>query len=135
MNQAQSKDYKELERGSASTKLLIVAIILFLFGHAGYNYIPIAYEGQDLEEQMQSAVTKGAAMANLGKPLDSVKAHLANAMKGHPIPANAFFNVQEIDGVIQAKLRYTKKIDLLPFGLYQYDYVFDTTVTPAGMFK
>ena len=36
------------ERGGSRLNLLIVVVILVLVGNAGYNYIPVAYEGEDL---------------------------------------------------------------------------------------
>jgi hypothetical protein len=47
---------KKNQRGSAGTNFLLVVITLFLGGHAAYNYVPIAYSGEDLKQRMHERV-------------------------------------------------------------------------------
>ena len=39
-----SNDRKS-ERGSATIKFTLVLVVLALLAHAGWNYVPVAYEG------------------------------------------------------------------------------------------
>lgn len=50
------------QRGGAGIKLLIVIMILFSVAHAGYNYIPVAYEAENFKQDMQIAVVQAVAM-------------------------------------------------------------------------
>ncbi len=119
------------ERGGAGVKLLIVLVILALIGHAGYNYVPVAYEAEDLKQEMQTAVVQGLATAR-GSAVDAVKQKLRKVIADADVPADTVVEVKEVNKIVQASVSYTKKVNILPFGLYQYDYVFNHTATPTG---
>ncbi len=53
--------HKDSEKGGASVKLVAVLVVLFLVAHAGYNYIPVAYEAESFKQDMQTAVVQGMA--------------------------------------------------------------------------
>lgn len=120
------------ERGGAGVKLLLVFLVLFLVGHAGYNYIPIAYEGASFRSDMDSAVVKGLAASGQIKPLDTVKATINQSMAANNIPADAVVDIKPVQGVVQAHVIYTKPVKVLPFGLYTYTYSFDYLAVPTG---
>ncbi|HEX8637044.1 MAG TPA: hypothetical protein VF692_03195 [Pyrinomonadaceae bacterium] len=131
MNKA-SKNHRG-ERGGAGAKLLIVLTVLILIGNAGINYIPVAYEGQDFKQEMQTAVVQGLALPSNGaKPADAVKARIVKAAKANDLPIDAFIDVRQVNNVIQARVYYTKPIVILPLGIYTYNYEFDHTATPTG---
>ena len=123
---------KKSERGGAGVKMVAVLAVLFLAAHAGYNYIPIAYEGQNFKQDMQTAVVQGMAVPSGVMPLDMVKAKIQRAIISDGIPANALVEVKPNKDGVAARVAYSKQVSILPFGLYTYIYQFDHTATPAG---
>ncbi|MGI8638749.1 MAG: hypothetical protein ACR2MG_02195 [Pyrinomonadaceae bacterium] len=125
------------EYGGAGVKLAIILVVLFLVAHAGYNYIPVAYESENFKQEMQTAVVQGVALpgANI-TIIDSVKNRVLKAAANNNVPSNALIEVKQINSVVQAHVKYTKQIEILPFGLYVYNYQFENTATPTGfLFK
>lgn len=121
------------ERGGAGAKLLIIITALILAGHAGINYVPVAYAGESFKQDMQTAVVQGlAAPVRAGKPTDFVKTKIERAARANDIPEDALIEVKQNGKVIQAHVFYSQTINILPFGMYKYEYVFDHTATPTG---
>lgn len=120
------------ERGSAGVKFLAIAVILVLAAHAGYQYIPVAYQGASFKQEMDTAVVKGLAASGQMKPLEVVKAHIQKASNDYEVPRDALVDVQPAQGYIQAHVSYQKPVNMLPFGLFKYNYKFDYTATPSG---
>lgn len=131
MNKA-SKN-RRAERGGASAKLLIVLTVLILIGNAGLNYIPVAYEGENFRQEMQTAVVQGMALPSNGtKPAEAVKAKISRVAKANDLPSDTFMDVRVVNNVIQARVYYSKTVPILPLGIYDYNYEFDHTATPTG---
>lgn len=128
---------RKSERGSAGVKFLAILAILFLIGHAAFNYIPTAYEAENFKQEMQTAVVQSVAMPAIGMPAtEGVKIKLQKAALNNDLPSDALIEIKPVNNVMQARVVYTKKINLLPFGLYSYNYRFDHTATPTGfLFK
>ena len=40
--------------------------------------------------------------------------------------------IGSVKGVIQADVAYTKEIEMLPFGMYKYKYIFNYNAMPQG---
>ena len=121
------------ERGSAKTKFLLTIVVLFLIGNAGLNYVPAAYEAESFKQEMQTAVVQGlASPVNGGKPTDLVKLKLQRAARENNLPSDTFMDVKQNGNSIQARVYYLKPVQILPFGVYTYNYEFDHTATPAG---
>jgi hypothetical protein len=127
-----SVEKRNSERGSAGTTFLIIAVVLGLIGHAGYQFIPVAYGGESLKQDMQTAVIQGVAVPGRGTPIDSIKQRLQSALRSNGIPPDAIIDVKQVNSVIQARVTYTKAVPILPFGIYTYNYQFDHTATPTG---
>lgn len=121
------------ERGEAGAKLLIVLTVLILIGHAGINYVPVAYSAESFKQDMQTAVVQGLATpSKAGKPTDFVKDKIARAISANDIPADAYVEVTQNGKALQARVYYSTIVNILPFGMYKYNYVFDHTATPTG---
>lgn len=120
------------ERGGAGVKMIIVLVILFLIGYAGINYIPIAYEGASFKEDMQTAVVQGTALPNGGNPVNATQVRLKRAADANNLPPDTLIEVKQMNGALQARVIYSKKVNILPFGLYVYNYQFDHIATPGG---
>ena len=125
--------FRNGERGEAGAKLLLVLTILILIGHAGINYIPVAYAGESFKQDIQTAVIQGMATPQrVGTPTQFVKDKIARAIAANDVPSDAYVEVKENGRNLQARVYYTKTVNILPFGIYKYNYVFDQTVTPTG---
>lgn len=124
---------RDSERGGAGVKLLMVIIGVILLANAGYNYIPVAYQGLSFKQEMDGAVVKGTVLPTTAKnPLDAVKMKLNQVARSNDIPDNAIIEVYQVGQSITGRVRYAKYVELLPFGLYQYTYNFDYTSAPSG---
>jgi len=129
--------HQKSERGGAGVKLTIVLLVLFLLAHAGYNYIPVAYDGESFKQEMQTAVIQGVALpgSNL-TAVDVIKSKIYKAAANNNVPSNALVEVKPFNNIVRARVSYTKQVNILPFGIYKYNYQFDNTATPTGfLFK
>lgn len=120
------------ERGSAGAKFLAVFAVILLVANAAYNYLPVAYDAENLKSEMSTAVLQGIAMPGKINPVDNVKARIQKAMTQNDIPADATMDVKQAGNAITAHVVYTKDVNILPFGIYKYHYHFDEVVTPTG---
>ena len=127
-----NQSFHQNQRGSASTKMLVVAAILGLLGHAAYNYIPVAYNGQTLKQEMHTAVLSGTVLPTTSNPSEVTKNRLMKFVKENGYPANAVIDAKQTNGVITATARYSQEVNILPFGAYKYTYSFDNTSTLLG---
>lgn len=126
-------EYRSSERGGAGVKLLLVVVVLVLIANAGYQYIPVAYQGANFKQELETAVINGVSMPGLGKtPADVVKDKVLLAARNNNIPANAVIQVKQLNNSVQAHVSYTKPVPVLPFGIYTRNYEFDHTATPTG---
>ena len=123
---------RDAEKGSAKVKLVAVLAVIFLIGHAGYNYVPVAYEAENFKQEMQTAVVQGMAVPAGMTMSDMVKGKLQRALAANNIPPNAFVQVRQVNGSMQAHVAYTKQVNILPFGIYKYNYQFNHIATPTG---
>ena len=128
------KDQRHGERGAAGIKFLIIVTILLLVAHAGFNYVPVAYNAESFKQDMQTAVTQVTAMPNLGggNPSENLKSRIKRAAASNEIPENLWMDVQPSKSGLQARVVFTQNVSILPFGLYTYKYYFDHTATPVG---
>ena len=120
------------ERGSATIKAVLVFVVIALAAHAGWNYVPVAYEGASLRQDMDTAVVKGLAASGRLKPLEIVQASIRKASNDYNIPEDAYVDVKQVSGVVEAHVAYTRSVNMLPFGIYKYNYNFDYVARPQG---
>lgn len=123
---------RESERGGAAVKFLFIALAIILLANAGYNYIPVAYQGASFREEMDSAVVKGMAASGRMKPMDIVENVIKKAAYDNQIPDDAFVEIKPAGGFVQAHVIYSKKVSLLPFGLFDHNYEFEYVAVPSG---
>ncbi len=129
-------DRRNAERGGAAAKLLIVLVILGLCANAGLNYVPVAYNGEHLREEMKTAVVQAMALPpTAGTPTEVTKKRILGLFPSHDVPADALIDVKISGKVLRARVAYTKEVSILPFGIYNYEYDFDYTATPGGFFE
>ncbi len=123
---------RKAERGSAGVKMIAVLVALFLVGHAAYQYVPVAYEGQSFKQDMQTAVVQGMAVPVGITPVEMVRGKIQKAIVSDGIPSNALVEVKPSKETVSARVAYSKLVPILPFGLWTYNYQFDHTATPTG---
>lgn len=127
--------YRRSEAGSAGAKLLLVAVVLVLGGHAFINLVPVMYNGETFRQEMQTAVVQGMLVpATVGNAVEVTKKRLANSARSNNIPNDALIQVKLNNSVLTAHVSYVKKVPLIPFGIWDYEYRFDYTATPTGYF-
>ena len=56
----------------------------------------------------------------------------SRACKDYEIPEDAFMDIRPVGGVVEAHVAYQKQINMLPFGIYKYNYDFDYVARPTG---
>ena len=126
------KNYREAERGSARVKFLLILMVLITATNAAFNYIPVAYQGENFKQEMQTIVVQGTALpVNGANPVETMKTKLIRSARDYDLPAAAI-NVRQVNNVLSAHVRYTKDVSIIPFGIYNYTYEFNHTATPNG---
>ncbi len=124
---------RNAERGGARVKLLIMAVVIGLVANAGYNFVPVAFQGENFKQDMETAVIQGVSMpSTYGTPINVVRFKVGNAARVNQLPHDAVIDVKEKNNIVVARVYYMKKIPLIPFGIYDYEYVFDHSATPGG---
>ena len=131
MKKLNSSD-RSSERGSAGVKLVLVFLVLGLLANAGINYIPVAYQGASFRQEMDTAVVKALRASGRINPLDTVTASIRRASFDYEIPDDAYIEVKPVNGVVEAHVAYQRQVNMLPFGMYKYNYDFDYTAKPVG---
>jgi hypothetical protein len=123
---------RESEKGSAGVKFVFVLFVIALIANAGINYIPVAYDSASLKSDMETAILQGLALPGKANPVDNVKGRIARSIQANSIPATAVIDVKQNAGVLTAHVTYSQPVNILPFGIYKYNYNFDYTATPTG---
>lgn len=124
---------RNAEHGGAGAKLLVALAILILIANAGFNFIPVAYQAENFKQEMHTAVVQGISLPSThGQPADIVRFKISNAVRTNELPYDTFVEVKEKNNILTARVYYVKKVPLLPFGAYEYEYIFDHSVTPSG---
>jgi hypothetical protein len=121
------------ERGEGKVKLIIVLVILFLAGWAGFNYIPVAYQGQAFKQEMDTAILQAMGLPTAsGDPVAWTKQRLTRTGQEYNIPEDAIIDVKlaKGGGAVEATVKFKRPVALLPF--YTYEYEFDYTAKPGG---
>jgi hypothetical protein len=120
------------ERGSAGVKFLLIFVALIIVGNAGYNYIPVAYAGENFKSDVETAVVNGLAMPGRFDPAEVIKRRVQDSIYNNSLPSDTFVEVKQVQNVYQVHAVYTQPVHVLPFGIYTYNYHFDKTIVPSG---
>ncbi|MEO8572768.1 MAG: hypothetical protein ABI481_02275 [Pyrinomonadaceae bacterium] len=120
------------ERGGAGIKFLLVFMVIAMAANAGINYVPVAYQGASFRQEMDTAVVKGLGASGRINPVEAVKASIKKASFDYDIPDDAFVEVKPVNGIVEAHVVYSRRVEMLPFGIYRYDYNFDYLAKPVG---
>ncbi|MEZ5308878.1 MAG: hypothetical protein R2684_17165 [Pyrinomonadaceae bacterium] len=133
MNQRFGPKDRKSERGGAGVKLLAFLLFIGMIANALIQYLPVVYQAEVFKQEMQSAVVFAISVpSGNAKPESVVQNRLKLAINNGNLPVNTWIDVRQVKGVLTARVYYTRTIPLIPFGGYDYTYVFDHTATPAG---
>ena len=92
---------RESEKGSAGVKFLIVFVLIVFAANAGYQFIPIAYAGESLKQEMQTAVVNGMASPGRITPVDYVKNRVQKAVADNNLPGDTLIEVKQVGNIVQ----------------------------------
>ncbi len=128
---------RQCERGSSTTKFVLVVIVLILVGYGAYNYIVMSYQCSHFKEKMQEIITQAYSLPNnknLNDP-ELVRQKIRSIGDYDSVPADAVINVNKKPSGVEAQVTFMREISLLPFNMYKYKYQFDFTAKPPTMFE
>lgn len=131
MNVNAVKSDRRGERGSSQVKFLLVLLSIIVLANAAFNYIPVAYQGENFKQEMHTIVVQGLAMPNGVNPVNAMKAKLTRAATDYQLPPT-LIDVKQVNNVTTAHVKYSKEVSVVPFGIYNYNYEFDHTASPTG---
>lgn len=133
MNESVVVNYRQGERGAAQLKFLLFVLFLVVSVNAGFNYVPVAYQGESFKQEMQTIVVQGTALptANGVTQIDAIKAKLKRAAADYQLPP-ATIDVKQGNNTTTAHVIYSKEVSIVPFGIYNYHYEFNHIATPTG---
>ena len=108
------------ERGGARLKFVVVAAIIAAVGYAGYQFIPVAYQGYQLKDLMQHYVDTAVAT---GKSPDWVREQLVKSSVDYGIPQNAIITPELENERMQVRVQFPRPIEFPGFTInYDFDY-------------
>ncbi len=115
--------------GGARLNALIVISLIAAAAYAGINYVPVAYQAAELKTAMQETVDRSVA---LGRTPEFAEAQLKKTLPEYDVPQDAVVRVQRTEGqsAIEASVRFTRPVMLLPG--YTYQFKFDHTAKTGG---
>ena len=109
------------ERGSARLKFLMVMAIIGVLVYAGYQFLPIVYQGILFKDLMQHDVDVAGAQ---GYPPAWVRDQLAKSASEYGVPADALITPTTRDNRVEVRVQFRRPIQ---FAGYTYQYEFDHT--------
>ncbi len=121
------------ERGSANSNLLIILLFIALGFNAGYNYVPVAFQGESVKQEVHKAVMYGMSVQVNGKPPAVITKEKIDAMLKANEIENPLVVVKMSPAGVQATVKYSKEVSILPFGIYKRMYEFDYTESPSTL--
>ncbi len=116
---------RRYERGGARLKFIIVVAVIAAVAYAGYQFIPIAYQGYQIKDLMQHDVDTAVA---LGQPASWIRDQLVKSSPEYGIPADAIITPTQQDNRMEVRVQYTQPIE---FPGFVYNYQFDHTAKSA----
>jgi hypothetical protein len=107
------------ERGAARLSFYLVIALIAVAAYVAYQVAPVMYRASVYKVYMKDTVDKGAAT---GKDAEWVKGQLRSVgVEEYGLPAGALVEANTSEGRLNARVRYTRPIDLTAY-VYQYDF-------------
>jgi hypothetical protein len=121
-----AKSYRD-QQGSAKVYAIAAVTVIFLMIHAGWNFFPVLYQCESFKSELKNSVLQVQSLPR--RPDESVtdklKKRLRMVANDNGVPANANIEVSDNSSGLRARVRFIREVNILPFGLYKYQYNFD----------
>ena len=119
------------QEGNTKVFALVFATIIGLAIYAGWNYLPAVYQIESFKAEMPNTLMQVMALPRgTNEPMaDKVKKRLRTLANDNGVPANALIEVTESNNSIKAHVKFVREVNILPFGIYKYQYQFDNTAS------
>jgi hypothetical protein len=101
--------------------------------NAGYNYVPVAFQGESVKQEVHKAVMYGMSVQVAGKTGADITKDKINAMLLANEIKNPIVVVKMSPAGVQATVKYSVEVSILPFGIYKRMYEFDYTESPSTL--
>lgn len=119
------------ERGSATTKFVMVVVALFLVGYGGFNYISTWYQITHFKDAMNEIIMQAYGMPNVPTSTpEAIRAKLRRIGDEDGVPPEAVMKIERVTGGVTAQVNFSREISILPFNMYKYKYEFNHTAAP-----
>lgn len=120
---------KDVERGAARLKFILILALIAVVAYIGYQYIPVAYQASRFKTAMQDNVDKAAT---LGQTNEWLRNQLKVEAREYSVPPEAEITIERsAEGRVQARVQYSRPI---AFPGYTYSYKFDHTAKSTELF-
>lgn len=127
------KSFTNDQRGASTWKVLFFLAILGLAINAALKYYIVEYNCASLKNEMRASVFLGQASGGSSAvTMEQARQRITRAVRDNEMPSNTYIDVDSDEGQMYARVAFTAVVHLLPFGLYDYNYVFDETATSTG---
>ena len=122
------------EEGGATVKFLIVAVALFVIGHAAFNYLTTWYQCTQFQDSINEAVTRSYSLPSspINAP-DAMRQFIRQKGNENNVPPDAVIKIDKVEGGTRAVVSFTRDVNLLPFNLYKYKYQYNYAAAPPSM--
>jgi hypothetical protein len=118
------------ERGAARAKFIFTIAIIAIMAYIGFQYVPVAYQGERFKSAMKDDVRNAWAS---GQSNETLRAKLLADAKEWNVPPNAEITVQRnADGTYEARAQFTRPV---AFPGYTHTYNFDYTARSSGFIE
>ena len=115
------------ERGSSRLNFLLLMAVIVAAAYAGYQYVPIAYQGSQLKVFMQDTVNNAVIT---DKDTRWVEDQLRRNLTSYGAPPDAQITVANRESRVEAHVQYTVPVPLV---VTTYEYKFDHTASSTNL--
>jgi hypothetical protein len=122
------------ELGGSKITLTIVLVVLALAIHAGVNLLPVKYNDSDIKQQLQGIATNAVVNTSAttgNNQISWATTELNRLATDYGLPPTAF-KAEMAGQNVKTSVKYKRKVAILPFGLYDYEYDLDYSAVSFG---
>jgi hypothetical protein len=114
---------RELERGSARLKFIVVLAVVALVGYMGFQYVPVAYQSYFFKKYMDENADKAAALTlSADQKGPWIENQLRSSAKDYGVPPDAKITQTFLNNQLVVTVTFTRPVNLLPGFTYQYNF-------------
>jgi hypothetical protein len=114
---------KEMERGAARLKFIIVLAVVALIGYMGFQYVPVAYQSYSFKKYMDENADKAAALTLPSEEKGPwIENQIRSGAKDYGVPPDAKITRSFLNNQLVVTVTFTRPVNLLPGFTYQYNF-------------